>query len=181
MADNTLTKELTIKNTTIRKSNEYLAIKDDTLTNQTTNPTSDCNPTKDEYFALSDATLANQKHSPTTESQPAKTHYLELSNAALSSQPCAPKTTNGSPQSIHKADDDKEGYEDIPDHEYDEMDDSQQTNDSEHALLPEMNVTRNEQKKPSFHRIDSKSENDTSEYMAVTQDMLLPPHKRTIK
>jgi len=145
------------------------------------NPTSDPCSTKDKYLALSDTTLTNQKHSPTTNSQSVKNYNLELSNSTIASQSYAPNTTSASTQSIHKTDDDKGGYEDISDHEYDEMDDSQQTIDGEHALLPEMNVSRNEQKKPSFHRIESKRENEASEYMAVTQDMLLPPHIRTIK
>jgi len=151
---------------------------DGTLTNQMDNATSDSHSTKDEYLALSDTTLTNQKHSP---SQSVKNHNLELSNATIASQTHAPNTTSASTQSIHKTDDDKGGYEDILDHEYDEMDDSQQIIDGEHALLPEMNVSRNEQKMPSFYRIESKRENKAAEYMAVTQDMLLPPHKRTIK
>ena len=162
----------TVKNTGIGKSSEYLTVIDDTLTKQMKN-TSASQPANDEYHVLSDATLANHTRSSVAK---ANKQNLNRSNSTLESQP-----HNLPPENTHsKTDDDKEGYEDIPDHEYDEMDDQQQQITDEHALPPETNPLIKQQKL-SFHRIENKPEIGSSEYMAVTQDMLLPPHKRTIK
>ena len=87
----------------------------------------------------------------------------------------------------------KDGYDDIPDHDYDEMDESHQKSD-EHPLLLDAAViktTPDNQVNSSVHvqstTVDDKrcssvinqQEVDSTEYITVTADMFVPPHKRT--
>ena len=87
----------------------------------------------------------------------------------------------------------KDGYDDIPDHDYDEMDESHQKSD-EHPLLLDtaaIMTTPDNQVNSSVHvqptTVDDKrcssvinqQEVDSTEYITVTADMFVPPHKRT--
>lgn len=85
--------------------------------------------------------------------------------------------------------DNKDGYDDIPDHDYEEMNESQQKPD-EHPLLLEA-ATPDNQLNNSVHRrsttaddkkrtsVKSQQEVESTEYVSVTADMFVPPHKRT--
>ena len=94
----------------------------------------------------------------------------------------------------------KEGYDFIPDNEYDEMDHENEAQKSdEYTLLPEVvtMTTSAHDDKPnsSVHSqstkinnnnssstptdVISQKETESTEYMSVTEDMFLPPHKRT--
>ena len=87
--------------------------------------------------------------------------------------------------------DNKDGYNDIPDHDYEEMNESQQKPD-ERPLLPEaaIKITPDNQLNISVHQqsttvgdkkctsVISQQEVESTEYVSVTAHMFVPPHKR---
>ena len=101
----------------------------------------------------------------------------------------------------NNTDDNKEGYDYIPDHDYDEMNESQPSPE-EHTALPKIvndasnDTTSTQDDKLKSHSVCLQStvtnsnkyttvmnqqEVESTGYISVTQDMFVPPHKRTIK
>ena len=160
----------TLTNTSKAKDrNSYLSLNNGTLTDgsKATN--------RNSYLSLNDGTLTD------TSKAKDRNSYLSLNDGTL--KQVSDEGNVG---------DNKDGYDDIPDHDYEEMNENQQKPDERPLLLEAaIKIIPDNQLNSSVHRqsttiddkkrtsVISQQEVESTEYVSVTADMFVPPHKRT--